>query len=134
MTEEKKYIKLDSDGVPIKHFVDMQGNVQRLNKNVDLAAGIVPEGWALFERRRDSLADKDHRYFEYDVRYFWEDSTYVAHDVLVEVNDDKKATMRAEFYAEDHAGAAIWDETVGAWLRPGPEQLDEMDGDAPDVA
>jgi len=134
MEEEKKYIKLDSDGVPIKHFVDMQGNVQRLHPEVDLAAGEVPDGWALFERREDSLADKDHRYFEYEVRYFWEGSTYVVHDTLVEVSDEKKAEMRTEFYAEDHSSASIWNETVGAWLRPDENELDSMEGDAPDVA
>tara|TARA_Y100001937_G_C6928070_1_gene244777 strand:- start:89 stop:478 length:390 start_codon:yes stop_codon:yes gene_type:complete len=110
------YIKCS--GEVVEGFPVAGNNIKLLYPNVDLTSE-PPEGWVEFERRDDDASKLPHRYYKPVTNKFFEGDVYVEHYTFEEVTDaDEKATLRASFYEEEHHEGAVFDETVGAWLRP----------------
>lgn len=126
------YIKLGEDGL-------ITGNPVTKSNIIKVVPEFDPEhsqlqGWVPYVIRDQDRLALPHRYYKKRVEEGFEDGMYVVSTLYTEVTDaDKRTEMRAAFYAEDHASAAIFDEYVGAWLRPVTEQLNSMSGEPPNV-
>lgn len=126
------YIKLGEDGL-VTGFPVTKSNLMKVMPGFDPENGQL-QGWIPYVVKEQDRLALPHRYYKKLVREGLEDGMYVVSTEYTEVTDaDERAAMRAIFYAEDHASAAVFDEYVGAWMRPTIEQLNEMPGDPPNV-
>jgi hypothetical protein len=126
------YIKLGEDGL-VTGFPVTKSNLIKAVPGFDPENGEL-RGWIPYVVQEQDRLALPHRYYKKLTEEGLEDGMYVVSTVYIEVTDaDERAAMRAVFYAEGHASAAIFDEYIGAWMRPTAEQLDTMSGEPPNV-
>jgi len=126
------YIKSTESGTVTGYPVTAT-NLMKVVPGFDPEKGEL-KGWIPYVVREQDRMSLPHRYYKKQVSEGLEDGMYVVSTVYVEVTDPVvRAAMREVFYAESHASSAVFDETIGAWFRATPEQLDAMPGGPPDV-